>query len=131
MARNPGASGPSGASRAEPRGVAARGGEFADSFRDRRTKARQPRHTLEFRTVDPLHDVFDNEVKHRVGHLRKIRGKLVHESGKGLDQAAPEEEPFARDAVLQMLLESRGRHEKADSLIAPPQRLTDPLENDM
>ena len=112
----------------QPAAVAPRRREFPDGAGQRRAEPGHARHARELGTVHAPHRLLHDQVQRRIGRLRRIAGPRRHEFRERLNQPAPEDEAFARDAVLQVLGHGRGRHQQADMIVARAQGLAKPLQ---
>ena len=102
----------------EERGVAAGGREFGDGVGEGRAEAGQLDHARKFGAVHAAGGIFDDQVERGLRHLRHVGGPGFDEAGKGLHQAAAEDEAFAGELILQVLFEGRGRDQQADGGVA-------------
>ncbi len=100
--------------------VASGRGEFADGAGQGSAEAA---HVDDARELGPVHaarGLFHNQIERRIGRLRDVAGPVLHEAGKGLDEAVLKDKAFARQPVLQVLRQSGGGHQQAHGVSAGP-----------
>ena len=104
----------------QPTAIASRGRELGDGAGEFGAEAAHVDHAREFRPVDAARRFFHDQVERGVRRLRHVRHTRFHKTGERLDQAAAKDEPFARQAILQMLRHGRGGHQQAHTVVAFP-----------